>query len=194
MTRQVGKSLQDAIVGSIRPDALGRRAAHALRIGAAGMLALSVGAGHVAFAADPLDTADAKSLGEVDRATPRDPNNEGLVWTPSPCKEGAVEIEPPADTSAEGWEAALAASLARVKSLGEAVDNVTELYTGTLDRAALQPTERVKLGQARDAARRQYSESRCEFEALKEAARSDGVLPGVLRKYELPPVDGAGDD
>lgn len=148
---------------------------------------------------DSLDSADTgesesldsqeqtygSSLDSVPAATSGDPDNANLVWRPTPCSQLATpSVEMPETSNATSWVRVLNQTRADIAAAKQQLDEATVAFGQTNYQPNITPATRVPLGEARDAARRNYSEQLCKMPLLLEGAREAGVDPGVLRPYQ----------
>lgn len=141
-----------------------------------------------AASAESLDSAPTTfgtSLDAAPVAVSDAPNNDDLDWRPTPCSQlPTPSIAGPQGADPAAWREMLDATQQRVASSKRDVDEATQAFGASLYRGEHLPATRVRLGEQRDAARKQYSEARCEMQASLDAARRAGVLPGTLRMYQ----------
>lgn len=125
----------------------------------------------------PLDDAPLAESGA--------PNNDNLVWQPTPCSQMPTPaIEAPAAGDVGAWQAALQRANQHVDVTQDELQQATEAFGASLYRGEHLTAVRVRLGTARDAARVRYSEARCALRGTLVAARRAGIEPGVIRPYE----------
>ena len=134
---------------------------------------------------DSIPSTQGSSLDSVPVAQSAAPNNDNLVWRPSPCDQIQVpSVRTPQGSDASAWQSFLDAKRSQVKAAQRSVQTTTEAFGASLYQGEHLIATRVRLGEERDAARLRYCELRCEMQASLQAAERAGVLPGVLRPYE----------
>jgi hypothetical protein len=137
---------------------------------------------------DSLDAEEqtyGNSLDSVPLGTSSAPDNANLVWRPTPCSQLATpSVEMPETSNATSWVRVLNQTRADIAAAKQQLDEATVAFGQTNYQPNITPATRVPLGEARDAARRNYSEQLCKMPYLLDAARQAGVDPGVLRPYQ----------
>lgn len=134
---------------------------------------------------DSVEQTYGSSLDSVPLATSGAPDNANLVWRPTPCSElPTPSVQMPGSDNATLWVNVLNQTRSQIAAAKQQLDDATVAFGQTNYQPGVTPASRVPLGEARDAARRNYSEQLCKMPALLEGAREAGVDPGVLRPYQ----------
>jgi hypothetical protein len=134
---------------------------------------------------DSMEQTFGSSLDSVPVATSEAPDNANLVWHPTRCSQlPAPSVDLPTSSNPTRWVYVLNRTRSEIETAKDELDSATVAFGQTDYQPGVTPASRVPLGEARDAARAQYSELLCEMPVLLEAARRAGVDPGVLRPYE----------
>ena len=134
---------------------------------------------------DSQEQTYGSSLDSVPLATSSAPDNANLVWSPTPCSQLATpNVEMPETSNATSWVRVLNQTRADIAAAKQQLDEATVAFGQTNYQPNITPATRVPLGEARDAARRNYSEQLCKMPVLLEGARQADVDPGVLRPYQ----------
>ena len=127
-----------------------------------------------------------RSLDSAQQADSRAPDNTNLVWSPTPCSELPTPlVEMPTSSNATLWVNVLDDTRRDIAAAKQQLDEATLAFVKSAHRSAKTQARRGPLGQARDAARADYSNELCKIPVLLEGARQAGVEPGVLRPYEM---------
>ena len=134
---------------------------------------------------DSVPSTMGTSLGDIAVAQSGAPNNDHLVWQPTPCSELSVPpFSTPRGANSAAWQSFLSAKQQQVRAADRSVQTATEAFGASLYRGEHLMATRVRLGEERDEARQHYSEVRCQMKDSLAAAERAGVLPGVLRPYQ----------
>ena len=134
-------------------------------------------------------------LDDLDEEQSLQPDESGEPWRPGPCRElSSYAVEALVGTWWKDWQVVLDRARQAVPVARAEVEQATSEYSGALNRGAMLPGTRVRLGEKREAARRHYTRTICEFRALLGAARDAGIQPGLLRPYranvpDMPDMD-----
>jgi hypothetical protein len=134
---------------------------------------------------DSMEQTYGNSLDSVPLATSGSPDNANLVWSPTPCSElPTPSVQMPSSSNATLWVDILNQTRSQIATAKQQLDEATVAFGQTNYQPGVTPARRVPLGEARDAARTNYSEQLCKMPVLLEGAREAGVDPGVLRPYQ----------
>ncbi|MDG2051583.1 MAG: hypothetical protein P8M78_15620 [Myxococcota bacterium] len=134
---------------------------------------------------DSVQSTLGTPLGDVAVAESSAPNNDHLIWQPTPCSEMSVPpFTTPQGANPSAWQSFLNAKQQQVRAADRSVQTATEAFGASLYRGEHLTATRVRLGEARDEARQHYSEVRCQMKDSLTVAERAGVLPGVLRPYQ----------